>query len=53
MAITMYIDQPGATLNRETTHPHFNEHFKASFIWMNRIAMAHLDMKMDLKYFDV
>ncbi|MCC0815257.1 molybdate metabolism regulator, partial [Listeria monocytogenes] len=31
MAITMYIDQPGATLNRETTHPHFNEHFKASF----------------------
>ncbi|MBC8921724.1 molybdate metabolism regulator, partial [Escherichia coli] len=25
MAITMYIDQPGASLNYETTHPHFKE----------------------------
>lgn len=31
MAISMYIDQPGAALDSATTHPHFKEHFKASF----------------------
>lgn len=31
MAITMYIDQPEKKLDLETTHPHFKEHFKASF----------------------
>ncbi|EBF5163753.1 molybdate metabolism regulator [Listeria monocytogenes] len=31
MAISMYINQPGAALDSATTHPHFKEHFKASF----------------------
>lgn len=31
MAITMYIDRPDAALDLETTHPHFKEHFKASY----------------------